>query len=208
MVAGPARLCQPCSATPEEASIPTVARWAIHYEPDTPRVEVTPGVDIPAAFSYTVAPPDSPLTATVHMVVRNDVAVCERVEAARRDGEPLTSAGVRTIPFGQLISEASATAASVERPGPIRVGDRARHGEQELERVRRAVARTQGIPVDLADVARAYRAARLAGKPPTSTVAETFGLSDRTASRRVADARRVGLLGAALDRRAGEKVGA
>jgi hypothetical protein len=185
--------------------MPAPAPWAIDYDPAAPRVEVVPGTSIPLEFSYTVTPAGSPLTATVHMRVRDGVAVCERVEAARRDSKPLSSTDVKTIPFGQLISEAPAVAASASRPGPIRVGDRARAGEDELERVRRAVARKQGIPVDLADVAKVYRAAQVAGEPPIITISETFGVSERTASRRVADARHAGLLGPALDRRAGEK---
>jgi hypothetical protein len=186
------------------------APWEIHYEPDTERVEVTPGIAVPARFSYTVTPADQPLSATVHMHIHDGLAVCDRVEVERRDGEPLTAQAIRTVPFGQLITEAPQVAAMARRSGPIRVGDRAGDhvGERALQRVREAVTRKAGIPVDLADVRDVYRAALVAGRPPTAEVADAFNMSPRTASRRVADARAAGLLGEALERRAGEKVGA
>jgi hypothetical protein len=63
-----------------------------------------------------------------------------------------------------------------------------------------------GYDVDLAAVADVYRAAVAAGQPPILAVADHCKLSRRTAQRRVDDARKAGLLGAALRRRAGEAV--
>jgi hypothetical protein len=166
-------------------------------------VPVTPTHALPEAFPYRVPLPDLPGAATLHMRVRGGVAVCERVEVDRNDGRSLTATDIRAIPFGRLIAEAPQKVIGRRNSA----GDFAPLEPDELEQVRRAVSPKQGIPVDLADVAAVYRAALASGESPTAAVEDAFSLTPRTASRRVADARRAGHLGAALERRAGEKAG-
>jgi hypothetical protein len=186
----------------------TGTNWGVYFDPDTRRIEIVSGVTIPEKFRYVVSPGDSPLTATVHIKMVDGIATCERAEVERDDGKSLTAQDIRRVAFGQLISEAPQVAAAAPRSGPIRVGDKAQPGvdESALELVRRSVTIKPGIPVDLGEVARVYRAALRDGRPPTAAVADTFKLSPRTASRRVADARKAGRLGAALERRAGERI--
>lgn len=172
------------------------------------RIEVTPGVTVPEEFSYAVSPPDVPITATVHIRIVDGVATCHRAEVERHDGQHLTAVDIRRVAFGQLVSEAPQVAAMTQG-GPIDVGDRvpkpyAGVDEGALDRVRHATAVKGGIPVSLEEVARVYRRALRDSESPTAAVAEAFSLSERTASRRVADARKAGHLGAALNRRGGE----
>lgn len=183
--------------------------WKVDFDEDSPRIQVTPGVTVPEVFAYTVSPPDVPLSATVHMRIRGGNAICERAEVERYDGKSLTAQDIRGVAFGQLIAGAAPMAAMFPRPGSADPGDlvapEVNLEEADLERVQRAVQAQPHIPVELADVARVYRDALATGKPPTATVADTFQLSPRTASRRVADARKAGHLGAAIERRAGER---
>lgn len=133
-------------------------------------------------FSYVDSPLDVPINVTVHLRIIDGVATCHHVEVERHDGQPLTAVDIRRVPFGQLISTGSQgflTSSPRAAPDP----------ESFLE-----------------EVASVYRKALREGEPPTAAVAQAFGLSERTASRRVADARKAGHLGAALNRRGGEAI--
>jgi Mn-dependent DtxR family transcriptional regulator len=57
----------------------------------------------------------------------------------------------------------------------------------------------------LEEVALTYRLAHAAGEPPTKAVMERLDISRSSASRGVAKAREKGLLGPAMERKAGEK---
>lgn len=183
---------------------PARAHWHVKYDDDASRVEIAPGLTVPPAFCYSVSPPAVPLTVSVHICIRDGVAVCDRVEVARHDGRSVTAQDVRGVTFGELIASAPLMAASATHSGPIRVGDPARAGEDELVRVRRAMAANASIPVDLSELATVYRDAMRDGQPPIPAVASVFGLSYRTAQRRVNAAREAGHLGEAIRRRAGE----
>lgn len=145
-------------------------------------------------------------------------AHCDAVEIR---GQQLTSADLR-LPLARLIRQAVAGAAvalTIGSAGPVDAGavvfGLARRGERERDFYRRYVNDTdrprRGRTVTdehLQRVADVYRAAVEHGDPPTRTIADTMHASRATAGRWVTQARKRGLLGAAVHGKVGEFGGA
>ncbi len=177
------------------------------------RVEYNPETDggfehfglnyqLPRAFTATLTRDELPCEVKFRAVLEDGRYATEFVEARRRHkGESVTLETLRDIPVASLVAEAGLTLLyRIEEPEP-----------PFTRFVRRGL---KGIAADvvgdveentLEHVSILYRIVHACGAPPTRAVAEALGASRATAGRWIADAREEGLLGPAIERRAGEQ---
>jgi hypothetical protein len=191
------------------------------------------GIELPKWFEPVVyRPGNSPMSVVLHVEIRNEVPVATGIQA-RGTTDGTTPATYRdAVDFlkgarlEELLHDAMMLASTAHDwdQGLRLIGKPDGRGltqEEAYEVAALAAQMREGRPAFpprpqrrrtitpelLEEVAEVYRQAVSKGEPPTVGVSEQFHVSHRTAARWVAEARKAGVLGAALGTRAGEDRG-
>lgn len=124
-----------------------------------------------------------------------------------REGQAIGTENLRRLNISRYL-QAARTAATLRARGPgklTRVRDEDIPDLYEIYRPVRGAPKPRLSDEALARAVEVYRQAVIAGDPPTQTVAKVLHLERSTAGRWMVEARRRGLLGPALARKAGEQ---
>ena len=169
--------------------------------------------------TFTAGFPDEPFGVLIEIVLEDEGPACVAISRLEH-APPLTSD--RRFPLGAMLNAAIRAAAfelvdapvediDPRREDPRLVPDERGHVQvyapafDEKGASRRGAARRRSESgAELEHVAALYRRALVAGLPPSSAIAEEFGITRETARKWVQRARSRGQLGPALGRRAGE----
>ncbi len=171
------------------------------------------GVVLPRAFDATIEQVGEPLRATLRVEIDDSGgATCRRLTLEPVDGSALTTTATRNVRVSELLRAAVNAAHTRFVPRPdgsleprmMSLADVERF-QQDFPSVDRRRGKTPMSRPELERIAEIYREALRSGLPPTATVAERQQVARSTAGRWIAAARKAGILGQAIPRKAGER---
>ncbi len=185
---------------------------SVQVDVDRGWVRLRDGVMLPRAFEATIEQVGEPLRATLGVEIdETGGATCRRLTLEPVDGSAVTTTATRNVRVSELLRTACNAAHYRYVLGPDGSPEPRMMSLADVERFRRdfrGVDRRRGKTPMSHELARAvliYREALRSGLPPTATVAERQQVARSTAGRRIAAARKAGLLGQAIPRKAGER---
>ena len=188
---------------------------SVQVDVDRGWVLLRDGVMLPRVFEATIEQVGEPLRATVGVEIdETGGATCRRLTLEPVDGSAVTTSAARNVRVPELLRAAVNAAHHRFVLGLDGSPEPTKMSGADVERFRRDVPdvdRCQGFsstpmnPVVLERITEIYREALRSGLPPTATVAERQQVARSTAGRWIAAARKAGILGQAIPRKAGEK---
>lgn len=145
------------------------------------------GFLLPGEATVTVDDPEVPYLVKIGVVLEGGRYLCKSIECLRRTkdvphGPPVTGKGLRQLPLQRLMAKALTVMA------------------EQLTHQSEFITEESD---ELLRVAAAYRFAYAIGLPPTKHVAEELGIPTSTATKKVMQARKAGLLGPTTPGKAG-----
>lgn len=186
---------------------------SVQVDADRGWILLRDGVMLPCAFEATIEQVGEPLRATVGVEIdQTRAATCRRLTLERVDGSEVTTTAARNVRVPELLRVACNAAHHRFSLGPDGSPELTKMSGADVERFQQdfpSVDRRRGkTPMsrpELERIAEIYREALRSGLPPTATVAERQQVARSTAGRWIAAARKAGILGPAIPRKAGER---